>query len=81
MIIRIRPYMRSSTEYPPPPPYTPVSQLFQGKVSAAVDTGNRAVDLSQRDEDNTPDTEIVGQVSPYGHLSGCSWRPHKDASR
>eukprot|EP00904_Undaria_pinnatifida_P011212 jgi/Undpi1/7220/HiC_scaffold_22.g09693.m1 len=38
------------------------AQLFQGKVSAAVITGNRAVDLSQRDEDNTPDTEVVGQA-------------------
>ena len=49
--------------FPPPPLQCGVSQLFQGKVSAAVITGNRAVDLSQRDEDNTPDTEVVGQVS------------------
>lgn len=39
-----------------------VFQLFQGKVSASVEASSQAVDLCQRDEDHTPDTEAVGQV-------------------
>ncbi|CAM9881570.1 unnamed protein product, partial [Hapterophycus canaliculatus] len=38
------------------------AQLFQGKVSLAVDSCDRAVDLCQQDEDNTPDTDALGQA-------------------
>lgn len=53
---------------PPPAPRLSTSQLFQGKVSLAVDTCSRAVDLCQEDEDNTPDTDAMGQV---GDRSSC----------
>eukprot|EP00903_Cladosiphon_okamuranus_P019609 g18034.t1 len=38
------------------------AQLFQGKVSLAVDTCSQAVDLCQQDENNTPDTDALGQA-------------------
>lgn len=49
---------------PPPPPRarTVLLQLFQGKISDAVEACSRAVDLCQQDDDNTPDTEALGQV-------------------
>ncbi|CAM9705322.1 unnamed protein product [Scytosiphon promiscuus] len=38
------------------------TQLFQGKVSLAVDSCDRAVDLCQQDEDSTPDTDALGKA-------------------
>ncbi|CAB1098815.1 unnamed protein product [Ectocarpus sp. CCAP 1310/34] len=38
------------------------AQLFQGKIPVAVETASRAVDLCQQDEDNTPDTDALGQA-------------------
>eukprot|EP00752_Nemacystus_decipiens_P017555 g15732.t1 len=38
------------------------AQLFQGKISSAVETCSKAVDLCQQDEDNTPDTDALGQA-------------------
>ncbi|CAM9243530.1 unnamed protein product [Ascophyllum nodosum] len=38
------------------------AQLFQGKVSAAVGSCSAAVDLLQKDNDHTPDTEALGRA-------------------
>lgn len=46
----------------PPLPTAVLLQLFQGKISDAVEACSRAVDLCQQDDDNTPDTEALGQV-------------------
>lgn len=46
----------------PPCATTAAPQLFQGKIAVAVETSSRAVDLCQQDEDNTPDTDALGQV-------------------
>lgn len=39
-----------------------LSQLFQGKIVEAVTSCSRAVELCERDENNTPDTDALGQV-------------------
>lgn len=48
--------------------YLVLAQLFQGKASEAVDTCTQAVDLCERHDDHTPDTEALGQVG-----GGWSW--------
>lgn len=43
-------------------------QLFQGKIVEAVTSCSRAVELCERDENNTPDTDALGQVTCFAKL-------------